>query len=263
MKGEWYVAAVLGSLAVLVVGCDKLPGKPTPAERSILASQVSDFNQLYSRHCAGCHGRTGQWGAARPLNDPLYLALVSKAILRQIIAQGVAGTLMPAFATSPGDRLSGKQLDGLVSGLQITWGRAQHVADGALPPYSLQAAITAGSGPGDPQRGRAVYTTYCAHCHGMDGTGGARGGAVVDSTYLALVSDQALRSAVIAGRLDLGMPDWRALVPGRAMSGQEISDVVAWLVSHRSSVLGNRLDQHKPRGVMHVSERKEDKHASG
>jgi cytochrome c oxidase cbb3-type subunit 3/ubiquinol-cytochrome c reductase cytochrome c subunit len=38
---------------------------------------------------------------------------------------------------------------------------------------------------------------------------------------------------VIVGRADLGTPDWRGYVPGRAMTGQEISDVVAWLVAQR------------------------------
>jgi cytochrome c oxidase cbb3-type subunit 3/ubiquinol-cytochrome c reductase cytochrome c subunit len=56
---------------------------------------------------------------------------------------------------------------------------------------------------------------------------------VVDSAYLALVSDQALRTAVIAGRVDLGMPDWREAVADRPMTPQEIADVVAWLASHR------------------------------
>jgi cytochrome c oxidase cbb3-type subunit 3/ubiquinol-cytochrome c reductase cytochrome c subunit len=63
----------------------------------------------------------------------------------------------------------------------------------------------------------------------------------VDTAYLALVSDQALRTTVIAGRIDLGMPDWRAYIPGQPLSAQQISDVVAWLVSQRQPVVG-RLD---------------------
>ena len=60
---------------------------------------------------------------------------------------------------------------------------------------------------------------------------------MINPDYLALVSDQALRTAVIVGRSDLGMPDWRAYTPGRPMSSQEISDVVAWLASHRQTNL--------------------------
>jgi hypothetical protein len=31
------------------------------------------------------------------------------------------------------------------------------------------------------------------------------------------------------------MPDWRGNIPGRAMTAQDISDVVAWLASHRQA----------------------------
>jgi len=50
---------------------------------------------------------------------------------------------------------------------------------------------------------------------------------------LALVSDQGLRTIVITGRGELGAPDWRGNVPGKPMSDQEITDVVAWLASRR------------------------------
>ena len=76
----------------LATGCDQLPGKPTPEERWRPATEVTDFSQLYALNCSGCHGADGRLGAARPLNDPLYLALVSAATLRAMIAQGVPGT---------------------------------------------------------------------------------------------------------------------------------------------------------------------------
>jgi cytochrome c oxidase cbb3-type subunit 3/ubiquinol-cytochrome c reductase cytochrome c subunit len=70
---------------------------------------------------------------------------------------------------------------------------------------------------------------------------------VINPAYLALVSDQALRTAIIVGRSDLGMPDWRANISGRPMSPQEISDVVAWLVSHRQAGLLAQGKQSKER----------------
>jgi mono/diheme cytochrome c family protein len=221
------------TLLALVSGCDRVPGKPTEAQRPVLSAQVTDFRELYGRFCAGCHGGDGQLGAARPLRDPLYLALVRKDTLRQIIAQGVPGTTMPASAARFGGGLTDQQIDILIDGMQTRWGRPQAFTGVTLPPYSLEDAITAGAEPGDPERGKTTYATYCAHCHGPDGGGGKKGGAVVDRTYLALVSDQALRTAVIAGRVDLGMPDWREAVAGHPMTPQELTDVVAWLASHR------------------------------
>jgi cytochrome c oxidase cbb3-type subunit 3 len=48
------------------------------------------------------------------------------------------------------------------------------------------------------------------------------------------VSDQGLRTIVITGRPELGAPDWRGNAPGKPMSDQEVTDVVAWLASQRA-----------------------------
>ena len=58
-----------------------------------------------------------------------------------------------------------------------------------------------------PQRamrnaGAQVFATSCASCHGADGKGTATSGSIVDGSFLALVSDQNLRTTVIAGRPD-------------------------------------------------------------
>jgi cytochrome c oxidase cbb3-type subunit III len=240
MKGRGSLVAVLAGLTVcgLVLGCERIPGQPTEAQRPHLATAVSNFAALYGRSCAGCHGGDGQLGAARPLRDPLYLALIPQDTLRQIIAQGVPGTTMPAFSERFGGGLTDTQIDIVIDGMQNRWGRPQAFTSVTLPPYSLTDAMAAGAEPGDPARGTTVYTTYCAHCHGPDGRGGQQGGAVVEGAYLALVSDQALRTAVIAGRLDLGMPDWREAVAGQPMTPQDLADVVAWLASHRPRLPG-------------------------
>jgi mono/diheme cytochrome c family protein len=240
MTGRDYLVAVLAGLTAfgLLLGCERISGKPTEAQRPLLPSQVTNFDALYGRSCAGCHGSDGQLGAARPLRDPLYLALVRRDTLRQIIAQGVPGTTMPAFAERLGGGLTDAQIDIVLDGMQNRWGRAQAFTDVALPPYSLEDARATGAEPEDLERGKTAYTTYCAHCHGPDGRGSEKAGAVLDGAYLALVSDQALRTAVIAGRVDLGMPDWRETVAGQPMTPQDIVDVVAWLASHRPRLPG-------------------------
>lgn len=216
--------------SVALAGCEAMPGKPKPSPHDVLPSQVVAFDALYARHCAGCHGAEGRLGPARPLNDPVYLALVPRERLRHVIARGVAGTSQPAFAQSAGGELTDTQVDALVQGLIATWDRPDAARDAALPPYD--------SAPGDAGRGKAVYAAACAGCHGPEGHGGPKGGPVVDPSYLALVSDQGLRATVIAGRPDLGMPDWRGYVPGQPLTRQQISDVVAWLVAQRRPVPG-------------------------
>jgi cytochrome c oxidase cbb3-type subunit 3 len=220
-------------LAVAAAGCDGLPGKPRAASQAPLPSQVMAFGALYAANCAGCHGADGRLGGSRPLNDPVYLALIPRERLRRVIADGVPGTLQPAFGASAGGTLTDAQIDALVAGLLDTWGKSLPGANAGLPPY-------AGAG-GDVSRGQAVYATACAACHGQDGRGGPKGGPVTEPSYLALVSDQYLRTTVIAGRSDLGMPDWRGYAPGQPLTDRQVSDVVAWLISQRRPVPGRPL----------------------
>ena len=60
---------------------------------------------------------------------------------------------------------------------------------------------------------------------------------MIDPALLSLGSNQSIRTTVIAGRADLGCPDWKSDSPGHAMTPQEISDVVAWLSAHRTLAL--------------------------
>src|SRR5262245_65793256 len=105
-------------ILILAAGCDRLPGKPTPEERWKAATDVTDFSQLYALNCSGCHGADGRLGAARPLNDPLYLALVSDNTLHQMIAQGAPGTAAPASAQQVGGPPTAKQIDLLIEGMR-------------------------------------------------------------------------------------------------------------------------------------------------
>jgi mono/diheme cytochrome c family protein len=138
---------------------------------------------------------------------------------------------MPAFAKSEGGMLTDKQIDGIVRGIRERWSKPDVLRGVNPPPYSS-------SEPSNPSRGWDVYTTYCSSCHGPGGKGGQRASSIVDGSYLALVSDQDLRTIVIVGRADLGAPDWRGNVPGKPMSAQDVSDVTAWLASLRQKFPG-------------------------
>lgn len=222
---------------LLLAGCDGLPGRPRPEARGLPPTEVLDFDRLYAANCAGCHGAAGRLGAARPLNDPLYLALVPPARLRGVIADGVPGTLMPAHARHAGGMLTAAQVEALAAGLVARWSRPG-AAGAPLPPYDAAEARTRGIRAGAPERGATVFAAACARCHGRGGRGSEVAGPVAVPTYLALVSDQHLRTTVIVGRSDLGKPDWRGDVPGQPLTPEQISDVVAWLASQRRPVRG-------------------------
>jgi cytochrome c oxidase cbb3-type subunit 3 len=219
------VVALLGCAA-----CSSSPGVHRAESPVVPPSEVLDFNALYGQNCAGCHGVEGKGGAAIALASPVFLAIADDSAIRRIASNGVSGTPMPAFAQSAGGMLTDKQIGALVGGIRA-WAKPYALGDQTPPPYRAPV-------PGDPKRGADAYRTYCSSCHGADGRGGSKAGSIVNGSYLALVSDQQLRTIMIAGRPELGAPDWRGDVDGRPMSAQDISDVVAWLSGQRPMLPG-------------------------
>jgi len=207
--------AILFTLAA----CDP-PGKPKKEE--LAAADVTDFKTLYSENCSGCHGVDGKKGPGRILNDAVYLAVIPKDALKNVIVNGRAGTAMPAWQDSEGGPLTPQQVDALVDGIE-NWKKPVSAPPGAeLPSYAETT-------PGDPVNGKHLFVRGCFACHGP----GAFVGPVTDPSYLTLSSDQNLRTSIIVGRLDLGMPNYRALNAGHPLSNQDVSDLVAYLVSLR------------------------------
>ena len=226
-----YASLLLASLALL--GCGPLPGRPKPGPEVPRPDSIVDFATLYSQNCSACHGNKGMNGPSYPLANPTYQALVDEQRLHDVVSGGEPGTLMPAFAISAGGSLTDVQVDALVKGVRRSWFRAGTLEGSNPPPY--RAVKT-----GDSVHGQQVYLTYCASCHGapaQDAQAGhavkSKAGSITQPDFLSLVSDQTLRTVIIAGRPDIGQPDWRNVLPGHPMSDQEVTDVVAWLASQR------------------------------
>lgn len=210
---------VISVLFLLLAGCDP-PGKPKPEPPP--AQDVTDFATLYGENCAACHGADGKNGPARPLNSALYLAIIPRDVLQKTIENGRPGTAMPAWARSRGGPLTEKQIVALVNGIEQHWAKSASFRHTTLPSYS-------GMSNGDPKKGKKLFARDCFMCHGPK----APIGSVTDPAFLQLVSDQVLRTSIIQGRPDLGMPDYRTLNAGRPLSDQDISDLVAYLASLR------------------------------
>jgi cytochrome c553 len=110
-----------------------------------------------------------------------------------------------------------------VDGIEKNWAKPGQFQGVTLPSYS-------GNGEtGDPVHGKKLFGRACFMCHGP----GAPIGSITDPTFLQLVSNQLLRTSIIEGRADLGMPDYRTVNLGHALSDQDITDLVAYLASLR------------------------------
>src|SRR6266478_7304070 len=138
------IAGAAGLAITLLTGCSaRLPGQPTEAERWRAPAEITDFNQLYTQNCAGCHGAGGRLGAARSLNDPLYLAFVTDDAMREAISKGRAGTNMPAFSEPAGGHLTNQQIELIVNGMRAHWSKPDDFKGVELPRYSVEGSSAA------------------------------------------------------------------------------------------------------------------------
>jgi cytochrome c oxidase cbb3-type subunit 3 len=244
---------------LIAAGCD-LPGKPNPADQPTPPEKVVKFSALYTENCAGCHGATGAFGPAPPLNSRLFRAIVGQSDLERVINEGRKDTPMPAFARENGGTLSPAQIKVLVYEIKGTPYKivddpksaeptveeaSRAGGDGAITPaWAISDSPPAGAPPyrlpddAKPPRTAADFerirkTTFaraCAGCHGDRGQGAEKAGAIDDPALLALVSKQCLQRIVITGRADLGMPDYAGM-SGRSpdfhsLDGGEVSELV-------------------------------------
>jgi cytochrome c oxidase cbb3-type subunit 3 len=202
--------------AVLVLSSCEAPGYRAAQERVIRPGEVASFDVLYAQNCSACHGAKGEGALTVGIGSPVYLAIVDDSTIRDTVERGRRGTPMSAFARSAGGMLTDAQIEILVRG--IRQGGGQALTSDSPPPY-------ASTQPGDTAHGKQVFTESCARCHGA--------GNIADPSYLSLVTDQHLRTVIIVGMPNLGMPDWRGY--SKPLSDAEITDVVAWLAAQRES----------------------------
>ncbi len=259
MKTGFMGAAIAAALLVFAaVGCSRLPGKPGFRPETMRPDQTHDFAVLYQSNCSACHGDRGRNGAALPLDNPVYLAWAGHDRMIGIVSNGVPHGLMPAFGQGGGGLLTNRQVQDIVSGMISHWG-TPGILNGANAPVYMSAS------KGDVEQGRAAFQTYCARCHGADGEGvspensatthspgaekaGSAVGSIADPTYLSLITSQGLRDIIVSGLPGENMPDWRGDVVGKPMTDKEVTDIIAWLVSHRMQFPGQPFPAKQQHG---------------
>jgi len=228
MKAFFSLTALLAGFGL--VGCDGMPGQPKLDEQIVAPSALVDFQKLYQQNCNGCHGSGGNVSGANSLDDQTYLALIPREKMREVIANGIPGTLMPPFSQAQGGILTEDQIDILVKGI-YAWRKG--VAPAGLPTYSAP--------PGNAAAGQATYAAYVA---GLEKTLDAtmfQDGFLANPAFLGLSSDQYLRTLLIVGRPELGIPNYQTAIAGQPLTETQIADVVAWLISQRKNEFGQPL----------------------
>lgn len=190
--------------------------------------------KLYMTYCYTCHGVTGRGDgpaaarlAIKPANltDDTSMSKKTDQHLYTVISGG--STAIHRFSEMPawGSVLYHEQIWDIIAYVHIL----HHPPAGPRQPMVQ---------PGRADRGKRLYTDYCAVCHGPDGQGdgpvarmfGPKPADFTDRAAMAAKQDQDLYFAIFDGGEAIGqsgfMPRW-----GGLLQDQEIWDVIAHLRS--------------------------------
>ena len=179
--------------------------------------------ELYSSHCAACHGVNGHGGVGVPLALPDFQYGVTNEYLEKSIRLGRPGRIMPAFKN-----LSDTEVKKIIKHIR-GW------APGKPFKYTNKKI------KGDVKHGKQIYLKSCAACHGAKGEGGKGTGvtfsrprdlpiiapALNNSGFLASAPDMMIKTVLMNGRE--GTPMLSFLKQG--LSEKDINDVVAYVRS--------------------------------
>ena len=146
------------------------------------------------------------------------------ALIRETIADGVPGSLMPAWSKAKGGPLSDQDIDDIVAYIE-TW-LASPIPLPTLRPAPVPTALPPEGIKGDPVAGAQIYAVNCAMCHGKAGEG--RVGATLARNWPAIAVDEFLRETIARGVEGTLMPAWSKAYGG-PLSEKEIDDVEAFL----------------------------------
>lgn len=203
----WLVVAAVAAVTVSYLG------PAGAADTALTAEQRQTAERIYANDCAACHGAEGG-GRTIPGTDREAPPLQGNP---EVTVPYLDLTLrvgrMPPPESQPFDN------------------RARHVAYDdaqrhALVLYLAEQFDLEGTIPeppeGDAARGRAVYATNCAQCHGSTGAGGVAGGGAWTPPVVT-AGPVAIAEAIRVGPFE--MPQFGP----EQISDQEIGDVVAFM----------------------------------
>lgn len=218
------------TIYMLSLGKRDLPQNYIPGDR--IASQDRELHQkemnpaiLYQRFCASCHGdgTFGSWDKffnrfMPAIRGPGLRSVADKTYLRDTIANGRPGTLMPAWSKSAGG-LTDEQIARLVD----------YLAEGDQRPIPAKTPLP-DLRNGNAIRGGELFGQLCAGCHGENRLAPTLGNPAFQNS----ASDEFIARTILSGRPDTAMPAFRR-AGAAGLGDDEIRDLVAYLRSLRKS----------------------------
>jgi len=165
---------------------------------------AADGESLFGVFCVGCHGRRGEGSKlptlgsrVPPIGDPEFLAIAEDRYLRESIARGRPGRLMPAFGSTD-TGLRPAEIDALVGYLR-----------GFMRASPEPEAVLAE--PVDEALGLRLFAENCAGCHGDRGEGNLIAPPLGAPDNLTTRADSPILGTLTNGVNDTAMRSFRHL----------------------------------------------------
>lgn len=179
---------------------------------------------LYLENCAMCHGDDGQGRIGANLS--VFPGIDPGAAIRQIMAEGIPGSVMPAWGQTNGGPLTEQDIldisayvTGILEGTEPVAPFPEYVPPSIEPLPDIE---------GDPAQGAVVFAQNCVACHGDQAQGGF--GWPLAHTWSGNQPEVFIYQVVSEGIENTLMPGW-AQALGGPLEDQQIEDVTAYILS--------------------------------
>lgn len=214
-SGRWLLVFAVISLTLIVVGVATAQEGTDDPKRG---------GELYVETCAMCHGFDGQGRIGASLDS--FPGIKIDSALRQAIAEGIDGSVMPPWQQSEGGPLTNQEVDDIVAYIVESFAGTQPIEP--APTYLAPEIAPLPDIEGDPSLGAIVYQVNCIVCHGDQGQG--RFGKPLGQAWPANQPDIFIRQVTREGISGTVMPSW-AQDLGGPLSEEEIEDVTAYILT--------------------------------
>jgi len=181
--------------------------------------------RLFVHNCAGCHGNRGEGASGPALANRDFLRFASDGFLMATMALGRSGTEMRPIKRGPQSilGLTSDEVNDLVALLRY-WEHNPPVdtADPGIPPHRFVV-------PWDLARGRELFNSNCAGCHGVDGKG-SWAPELNNEGFLSAATDGFLQATIVRGRIGTAMRPFGAGSHGMSdLQSRDVDDIVAYI----------------------------------
>lgn len=180
--------------------------------------------QLFLENCAMCHGEDGKGRVGASLES--FPGVEPDATIRQVIAQGISGTVMPAWGMQNGGPLSDQDIEDIAVYLVGILNGTEPVQP--APTYQPPPITPLPDIVGDPSEGAVIFQKNCAACHGKEAQGGF--GWPLAKSWPGTNPDAFIRQVVSQGIEGTIMPSWGEQYGG-PLSAVQVENVASYVLS--------------------------------